>query len=247
MKKMAVAALLFAASVTTALGAEIKVLAIGALQPGLARVAEQYKRDTGDDVTIQVGIASQVATRLAAGESADVLIATPDLVEQAIKDGRVAGATAAVIGRIGIGIAVRIGANPPNVATVDAFKRALLAADSIVYNQGSSGLYLEKLFEQMGIGEQIKTRTTRYAGGGEVLDRVLQGKGNDIGLAPITAIKTNESRGLRLVPIPAEVQNYTSYTAVVMTRAQSAEAAGDFIRYMTAPAGKQAFAATGVD
>ena len=140
------------------------------------------------------------------------------------------------------------GATVPNVKTADALKQALLSADSIVYNEGSSGLYLEKLFEQMGIAAQLKTKTTRYPNGGQVIQHVINGKGVEIGLVPVPVIISNEGKGIQLAgPLPAEVQNATSYAAVVMTSGKSIDAAKDFIRYLTLPAAKQTFKAAGVD
>src|SRR2546423_1565036 len=99
---------------------------------------------------------------------------------------------------------------------VDALRQALLRADSVVYNQASTGLYLEKLFEKMGIADQLKPKTTRYANGAQVLEHVIKGKGNEIGFGAITEIKLFEAKGLKLVgPLPAEVQNYTSYSAAL--------------------------------
>jgi molybdate transport system substrate-binding protein len=135
-----------------------------------------------------------------------------------------------------------------NVKTVDALKQALLSADTIVYNEGSSGQYLEKLFDQMGIADRLKAKTKRYANGGQVAQHILDGKGNEIGFVPIPNIKTNEARGLQFVgPLPPDVQNFTVYEAVVMAGGKATDAARDFIRYLTLPAARQTFAAAGVD
>ena len=85
------------------------------------------------------------------------------------------------LGRVGAGVVVRSDAPSPEIATTDALKRALLSADSIVYNTASTGLYLEKLFERIGIAEQIKARTTRYPKGEDVMDHIIKGRGNELG------------------------------------------------------------------
>ena len=105
------------------------------------------------------------------------------------------------------------------MSSVDALKRALLAADSIVYNTASTGIYLDRLFERWGILEAIKPKTTRYPDGASVMNHVIGGKGTEIGFGAMTEIRIYEPKGLRLVgPLPADVQNYTSYEAAVMTR-----------------------------
>jgi molybdate transport system substrate-binding protein len=240
--------LLLALGSGAALAAEIKVLSAGAVEPGLVRLAEQFQRDTGHKVKIQFGTAPELARRLAAGEAADVLIAPPGVVNEQVRNGKIDADSRITVGRVGVGVTVRSGAPEPDIATLEAFKRSLLNADSVVYNQASTGLYLERLFELMGIAEQLKAKTTRYANGAQVLEHVIRGKGYEIGFGAITEIKLFEPKGLKLVgPLPAQVQNHTLYAAGVMAEARSADEAKDFIRFLGTPAAKQTFAATGVD
>ena len=236
------------AAVGVAMAAEIKVLSAGAVEPGMHAFAQAVKRELGHDLKIQFNTTPQIAKRLAAGEVYDILILPPAALEQAGKDGKVAADTRVAIGRVGAGIVVRTGATAPDVATVDALKQALLSADSVVYNTASSGIYLDKLFEKMGVLEKLKPKTTRYPDAGAVMEHVIKGKGNEIGFGPITEIKQYEAKGLKLVgPLPAEVQNYTSYDAAVMTGAASAEAARAVLRQLATPAGKAAFVSAGIE
>jgi len=143
---------------------------------------------------------------------------------------------------------VRNGAAAPKVGSPDALKQALLGADSVVYNSASSGLYLDKLFAEMGVLEQIKPKTTRYPDGASVMEHVIKGKGNEIGFGAITEIKLYTSKGLQFVgPLPAEVQNYTTYDAALMTAAPAADAAKAVLRELATPAGKAAFTGAGVE
>ena len=97
------------------------------------------------------------------------------------------------------------------MATVEALKQVLLAADSIVYNTASTGLYLDKLFAELRILDALKPKTTRYPDGASVMEHVIKGKGNEIAFGAITEIKAFEPKGLRFVgPLPAEIQNYTT-------------------------------------
>jgi molybdate transport system substrate-binding protein len=247
MKKILAAMLVMGVS-TTGLAAEIKVLSAGAIEPGLNAFAQIVKRETGHDLRIQFNTAPQIAKRLAAGEVYDILISPPAAVEQAVKDGKVVADSRVPVGRVGGGIIVRTAAVAPNVATVDAFKRALLDADSVVYNTASTGLYLDKLFGNMGILEQLKPKSTRYPDGASVMEHIIKGKGNEIGFGAITEIKMYENKGLKLVgPLPAEVQNYTSYEAALMAGATAADAAKVVLRQLATPAGKAAFVSSGVE
>jgi molybdate transport system substrate-binding protein len=88
----------------------------------------------------------------------------------------------------------------------------------------------------------------RYDEGASVFEHVLKGKGNDVGVGQITEIRLFRDKGLRLVgPLPAEVQNYTSYAAAPMTAGSNAEGARDFVRYLGTPAAKALFAAAGIE
>lgn len=233
---------------TFATAAEVRVLSGGAVEPGLHAFATQVKRDLGHDLKIQFNTTPQIVKRLAAGDVYDIVIVTPAVVEQAAKDGKVVADTRAPVGRVGVGIIVRNTATLPNVTTVEALKQALLEAGSVVYNSASSGLYLDKLFANMGILEQLKPKTTRYPDGASVMEHVIKGKGNEIGFGAITEIKLYASKGLQFVgPLPAAVQNYTSYDAALMAGAPAAEAAKAVLRQLATPAGKAAFVSGGVE
>ncbi len=246
MKIILVAVFCLAAGIASA--AEIKVLSGGAVEPGLEAFAHQVRRETGHELKIQYNTAPQIAKRLASGDIYDILISPPGVIEAAIKEAKVVAETRVPVGRVGAGIVVRAGAAAPDIKTADALKQALLAADTVVYNTASTGIYLDKLFGKMGIAEQLKTKTTRYANGASVMEHVIKGKGSEIGFGAITEIKLYETKGLKLVgPLPAEIQNYTSYEAAMMTGAASADAARVVLRYLATPAAKAAFVSAGVE
>jgi molybdate transport system substrate-binding protein len=231
-----------------ALAAEIKVFSAGAIEPGLVRAIEAFKRAGGDTVKVEFNTSPQLAKRLAAGEVADVLIAPPAALDQQVKDGKVVAEGRITVGRVGAGVVTRAGLPSPDISTTAAFKQTVLGAESIVYNTASTGLYLEKLFERLGIAEQIKAKTTRYPNGERVMEHLIHGKGNEIGFGAITEIKLFEPKGLKLVgPLPADVQNYTTYAAALMTGANSPQAAKAFLTFLGSAEAKQAFAAGGVE
>lgn len=242
------AVLLSCAVAGTALAADIRVLSAGAVEPGLAKIAEQFRRETGNRVRIQFGTAPQLERRLAVGDPADVLIATPGTMNDQLRRGKIEVDGHFIIGRVGVGVVVRSGAPEPDIANLERFKQSLLGADSIVYSQVSTGLYLEKLFDLLGIGEQLKPKTVRYANGAQVFEHLIGGKGNEIGFGAITEIKPFEAKGLKLVgPLPEQVQNSTAYAAGVITEAPTVDVAREFVRYLGTPFAKAAFAAAGIE
>jgi len=245
MRQLTLALALIATSAGTISAEEIRVLSVGSLSAGLASIGEQFKAETGHDVIVEVGTAPVITARLESGDTFDILITTAAIVEQAADDGQVISSTSAVVGRVGVGMAIRNGVTIGNVTTMDEFEQLLMDADTVVFNRGSSGIYVAGLIERMGIRGQIEAATTVYPNGGGVIDHVLNGNGTDVGLVPVTVIRTAEPRGLRLVSLPDDAQNYTSYTGVVMSGA--VDEADDFLRYLTTDAAREAFAATGVD
>lgn len=243
----ALSLLLFAVA-DTASAVDIRVLGVSAVEPGLGKLAEQFRRETGNRVRVQFSAAPQLERRLASGEPADVLVCPPGLMNDQLRRGKVESDGHIIIGRVGVGVVVRAGALEPDIANLERFKQSLLGADSVVYSQASTGLYLEKLFDLLGIGEQLRPRTTRYANGAQVFEHVIGGKGSEIGFGAITEVKPFESKGLKLVgPLPEQVQNSIAYAAGVMTDAPSVDVAREFVRYLGTPSAKATFAAAGVE
>jgi len=136
----------------------------------------------------------------------------------------------------------------PNIAATDDFKQSLLRAQSVVYNQASTGIYLEKLFDRLGIGEQVKAKTTRYPDAAAVLGHISKGTPNEIGLGATTVILEGERKGLKFVgPLPVEIQNYTIYAATVITDGAASATARAFLDYMTTVAARRILIRAGIE
>jgi molybdate transport system substrate-binding protein len=242
-----VAAVMAASFAQAAPAAEIKVLSAGAIEPGLKAAADAFQKSAGHVVQITFNTAPEIRKRISEGESQDVVIAPPAAIEEFSTAGKVTQERTEV-GRVGMGVAVRPGAPVPDISSADALKKSVLEADSIVFNRASTGQYFEGLLKKMGIYEQVEKKTTRYPDGNAVMEHVLKGKGREIGFGPITEILLHRDHGLRLVgPLPGEAQNYTRYSAAVMSNAPSARAAEEFVRYLGTPAAKASFAAAGIE
>ncbi|MDB5851818.1 MAG: transporter substrate-binding protein [Rhodoferax sp.] len=234
---------------TVAMAAEVKVLSAGAVEPGLHKAVALFQTSSGHTVSIQFNTAPQIAKRMADGYVADILISPPGGLKQFAEEGKVAKDGHVALGKVGAGVAIRPDAPVPDIKTTDALKAAVLAADSLVYNSASTGAYLETMFDKLGVGDQIKAKTTRYASGEAVMEHIIKSKGREIGFGAITEIKLYEVKGtLKLVgPLPADVQNYTSYSAGMMSNAPSPDAAKAFMAFLGTPAAKQAFVSAGVE
>ena len=227
--------------------AEITVLSGGAVEPGLHAAAHAFEKQTGHTVKITFNTTPQIRKRVGAGETFDVVIVPPAAVKDFTAAGKVE-AGGVDIGKVGMGVVIRPGAPVPDIANAEAIKRTVLEAESIVFNRASSGLYFEGLLKKMGVYGQIEAKAARYATGAEVMEHVLKGKGKEVGFGPITEILQYKEKGLRLVgPLPAEIQNYTSYTAVAMSAGANKAEAQELVRYLGGSAGKELFVAAGIE
>jgi molybdate transport system substrate-binding protein len=226
--------------------AEITVLSGGAIEPGLKAASAAFEKSSGHTVKITFNTTPQMLKRVAAGDTFDVVIAPPAAVKQFAAAGKV-DAGGVDLGRVGSGVTVRPGAPVPAIATAEDVRKAVLEADSIVFNTASTGIYFENLLKKWGIFDEVKGKSVRYTTGAEVMKHVLKGKGREVGFGPITEILLEKEHGIVLVgPFPAEIQNYTSYTAVPMSAGTQKDAAQALVKYLGG-AGKPLFVAAGIE
>jgi molybdate transport system substrate-binding protein len=228
-------------------GSDATILSAGAVEPGLVAALTQFEKDTGKRAAVSFNTAPQVRERLTKGEKFDIVIVPPAMMDAFAKEGRV-GSERAMLGSVGQGIAVRGGAPVPDVSSVEAMKRALLAADAVVFNRATGGQYIEGMLKKIGVYGDIERKTVRYDSAAQVMDHLLKGQGREIGFAPLPEIMLYTKKGLRLVaPLPAEVQQRNAYVASAMRDAANRETAALLLRFLATPQAKAALAAGGVE
>jgi molybdate transport system substrate-binding protein len=239
--------LVFGGVFQSAKAAEIKVLSAGAIEPGMRPAVAAFEKESGHHIKLQFNTAPQLRKRITDGEAWDVVLAPPAAIDEFAKAGK-AEASAVNVGRVGLGVAVRPGAPVPDLTSVESLKAAITKADSLVFNRASTGLYLETWLKQQGLYEQVQTRSTRYPDGASVLEHVLKGQGTEIGFGAITEILLYRDKGLKFVgPLPADIQNYTAYSATVMIGTAQAAAARAFVAYLGSASGQAIFKAAGIE
>jgi len=229
--------------------AEIRVLSGGAVKAGLGDAVSVFEAETGHHVVVAFATAPVLRSEVVSGNSqADVLIAPVPVVKEFQTSDWVAGEANAVIGSIKAGVAVRDGARVPDVSSAAAFKREILAARSLLYNEGSSGLYIEKLMERLGVADEVKDKTQRFATGGAVMKHLAESKVEaEIGFGQVTEILVYREQGVTLVgPLPEAIGNVTTYAAGVLRNARTPDVARDFVRFLSTPMAHECFVATGV-
>jgi molybdate transport system substrate-binding protein len=242
-------AIAFAAiSVSGAGAAEVKILTAGAMKAVVLELVPQFEKETGHKAVVDNDTAGGLAKRIEGGEAFDVAVITPGALNDLTKKGKIVADSRTTVARVGVGVVVKEGAPLPDISTVDAFKRALLAAKSVAYidpaSGGSSGIYLSGLFDKLGIAADIKPKA-KLKQGGYVAELIASGEA-DLGLHQISEILP--VKGVRLVgPLPPEIQNYTIYAIAIGADAKQPDAARALIKLLTGPAAESVLKVRGME
>ena len=235
-----------------ACAAEVRLLSAGAVELGLTPALAVFERDSGHVVRVEFAAAPALAGRFTAAPGHDLVIAPPAVLDALAKAGAIAGPRMPVA-KVGIGIAVRPGVPVPEIGDVAALKRELLAADSVVFNRASTGLYFETLLGRLGLADAVNAKASRHPDGASVMKHLLASRvPREIGFGAITEIVLFKDQGLRLVgPLPVEVQNHTSYLASAGAAppadAARAEAASALLRFLASAEARIIFAGVGIE
>ena len=230
---------------TAASAADIKVFCTNGVKAVVEELIPRFERNSGDKVVLQFEPSTQLRKRIDAGEPFDLVIMTTTLVDEEIKAGKLSSDGRTFIAKSGLGVSIRAGAKKPNIATVDAFKRALLDADSITFaQQGASAQPFEVLVAKLGITSQLRPKYNLRNTAAEVGDAVASGVVT-LGIAPVSEILP--VRGVDLVgPFPKEVQSYVEMTGAVSVAARQKDEAKKLLAFLAAPANVPVFTTKGM-
>lgn len=213
--------------------AEIRVISTRATEEIYRELVPEFERETGHKVTTIFTGTAEVKKRIAAGERYDVIIMIDTALEDYMKAGLVRPGSRVDIARSVIGAGVHAGLPKPDIASADAFKKALLDAKSIGYSTGPSGDYLLSLFERLGIADAVKPKL-RQAPSTAFVGSIIAS-----GVAELGFQQTNELshfQGVDYVgPLPAELQEPTRRSGAIMTGAKDIEAARELLQFLTSP------------
>lgn len=227
-------AICFAAAPVAA--AEIRLLSGGAFMQVVETLVPEFEKQTGHTVKIDKDTAGGLKKRIEGGEAFDVAVITPAAMESLIKDGKLAASSYVKLATVGVGVGVREGAPMPDISSVDALKRALLAARGVAYidpaSGGTSGIYVDKLLERLGIADQVRPKA-KLKKGGHAADFVASGEA-DIVLQQASEIIP--VKGVVLVgPLPAEIQSTTTYAGAISAQSKQPEAALALLKMFSGP------------
>jgi molybdate transport system substrate-binding protein len=231
-------------------GAELKVLITTAMKAAIDDLGPQFEKASGHTLRITYGPSGALAKRVADGEGVDLIVIAGG-VEDLIKQGKVAPDSRTDVARVRIGVAVRKGAPKPDIGTIDAFKRTLVAAKSIAYVDpaagGASGIYLARMLERIGLLAEVNAKAKLARGGTEDMVSAIVARGDaEIGLQQISEIMSVPGADL-VGPLPDELQTVTIYTVGVPASAKEAAAAKALVAFLTAGAATPVYKAKGLD
>lgn len=229
--------------------AELRVLSAGAVKRGVAQVAKEFERESGSKVTVEFSTAPEIRRRVGAGETADVIVAPPAVMDEIAKQGKIVAESRGFVGRSRMGVVVHAQAPASALGDTAAFKRALLGASAVVHNKASSGSYAAKLLERLGLKEELGSRIVVVETGSAVMEHVAAHAPSAIGLAQISEVMVMIDKGCAVklaAPLPDEIQNVTSYDAAATRSSQAPDAARALARSLASDTAKKIFAATGI-
>jgi molybdate transport system substrate-binding protein len=232
------------AAVSAAHAAELKALSGNGARAAVRELVSQFERASGHKVALRFEVNAELKRKIEAGETFDVAILNPPVIEDLMKHGKIVAGTRADIGRAGLGVAVRAGAPKPDIGSVEAFKRALLAANAVAYpGEGASGVYFAKLTERLGIAAEMKPKM-RPMPAEDAVEVVARG---DAEMVVVVSSRIYDVEGVDPVgPLPDELQTMIGFAAALGAAAKEPDAAKELIRFLSAPEAAPILRAKGV-
>jgi molybdate transport system substrate-binding protein len=234
MKELAVVLGLALSMMTTAEAAELKLIAGGSLAGLFGELGPQFEKATGHRLAIHFDSTPNIIARVNSGAPFDAVVVPIDVFKDATAKGHFVTESIFDIARVGYGVIVRTGAPKPDISTPDAFRKALLDAPSVASVPSSAaGAYIAKVYERLGIGEEMKAKTRVQQAPTAIAPAVANGEA-ELGIF-LTSVFI--SPGIELVgPFPADLQQELAFTAAIAADAKETGAAKALIDYLKTPA-----------
>jgi molybdate transport system substrate-binding protein len=225
--------------------AEIKIVSTHAVQEVLSELGPTFERVSGVELVIDYDPANALKRTIEAGTSFDVAIVTRTVVDELVLKRKVRRETSKDICRSGLGVAVREDTTAPDIATVDAFRRSLLAARSVARSkEGTSGLYFESLLDRLGIADAVRGKII-LGPSGRIAELVARGEAE---MAVQQIPELLPVKGVQYVgPLPGELQLWTVFAAGIGSAANDPAAAQAFIEALVTPSAIALFKAKGLE
>ena len=225
-----------------AVAADVHVMISAGFYGVYSELGPAFERATGHHLVTTRGPSlgdspEAIPTRLARGEAADVVILDGGSADELARRGVVQAASKILLARSQVGMVVRAGAAKPDIRSVEAFKRMLLAVKSIAYSDSASGIYLSTiLFAKLGVADQVagKSRKVRGPPSGEPVAALVSRGEAEIGFQQVSEL-INVPGVTFVGPIPSELQPDVSFAGALTSTARQPEGARALIRFLASP------------
>lgn len=215
---------------------EVRVLSAAAMQSVFKEIRDEFQRTSGYRLVLHYGTIGAVNEWIMGGEEADLIISSSQSMPSLVYQGKIQAGSQTAICQTGVGVVVAEGIEL-SVNSVDDFKRALLAARTVVYADpargGAAGIHVAKVVGKLGLTEQIKPKL-RLAAGGDITEVTLSLGPGALGITQISEIA--DKRQAQLAgPLPEELQNYTVFVAGVPADAPQSDGAAALLKFLRNP------------
>jgi len=225
--------------------AEIKVLSSIATKEAYLELVPQFESATGHRIATTWAGTTAIMQRMAAGERYDLIVISSTELDDLIRQGKVVAGSRVDLAKSGIGIAVRAGTPRPDVRSSAGLKQALLAAKTIGYTSGPSGVYMAGLIEKMGIAAEVKPKHRGVPSGGTIGTIVASG-GAEIGFQQVSELV--HIPGIDYIgPLPPDIQCVTVFSCGLQAGASQPDAAKALMAFLTTPAAKNVMTKHGLE
>lgn len=224
--------------------AGIKLMCPAPMRTAIIELVARFERASPHKVDVVHTPSSFILKRVRGGEAVDVTILTAQASDALIKEGKLARRVD--IARSSVGVAVLAGAPTPDVSSVEALKRTLLAVKSFARNEGAeSGMHMLRVFERLGIAEEMKAKTIAMpVNTGYVAQLVADRK---VEMAAQQMPELHAVAGVAPTPLPPELQMIVPFAAGVSSTTQQGEAVETLLKFLTSPAAAAVLKAKGLD
>jgi molybdate transport system substrate-binding protein len=225
--------------------AEIKVIGSPGTRAPYTLLVPGFEKATGHKVTTTWGGVNAVAKHVADGEVADVVMLPAPQIDDLIKQGKLIAETRVNVATSGVGVAIRAGAPKIDTASSEGIRKALIAAKTIAYSAGPSGVHIERLIAKWGLTDQLKAKIVPPIPDVPIGEVVARGDA-EIGFQQVSELLPVKGIDY-LGPLPADIQEMTLFSAAMHKAAGPTHAARALLKFLTAPEAAPIIRKTGME
>jgi len=224
----------------------MKVLCTNGVKSVMLDLVPAFERTSGTKVVVTWGSANGLLKELEGGAGGDLAILTAEAIDDLIKHGKAVAGSRVDLARSAIGVAVRKGAERPDIGSSEALKRALIAAKSVAHSKtGMSGIYFPTVLARLGIADEMRSKIVMPDPGTPVGDLVAKGDA-ELGVQQISELLPVP--GLEIVgPLPAELQKLTVFSAGLFVGASEPQVAKALVALLTSPSARTVYKRKGLE